>query len=283
MSGDETALPDPEAVAAEAHEATTDGAVNLAVTGEIDPDAVERTADGYVGETAGALGRLAAAVTIEGDLAVHYPDPDLTAGGPWLVLAPLSGFVSTVATGTGRAVVDLDYDASADPSLDGLDERVSALLDAAAPGHDHYPVADDERGAFTTGMTTFALDSLSVGERLTATFDVSTTPATSASGVESQFAAVAGVESVTYEPVVGVERSSPSSDVREAVETAHCEVRGQCDYEWLADPGAFGAIPSAGKMALGTGAPGAGEFSREQYETCRDLLDATLSNLGVSA
>ena len=283
MSGDETALPDPEAVAAEAHEATTDGAVNLAVTGEIDPDAVERTADGYVGETAGALGRLAAAVTIEGDLAVHYPDPDLTAGGPWLVLAPLSGFVSTVAKGTGRAVVDLAYDASADPSLDRLDRRVSALLDAAAPGHDHYPVADDVRGAFTTGMTTFALDDLSVGEGLTATFDVSTTPATSAGAVESRFAEVAGVESVAYEPVVGVERSSPSSDVREAVDAAHCEVRGQCDYEWLPEPGAFGAIPSAEKVALGTGAPGAGEFSREQYETCRDLLDATLSNLGVSA
>lgn len=274
-------LPDPETVVARAREAPndSDSGVNIAVTGPVDSESVERDEDGYVGETAGAIGRLAAALASNGR--VHYPDPDFTADGPWLVLAPLSGFVSTVATGTGRAVVTLDYDASADSALDGLDERVSALAEAVRPIHDHYPVSDDG-GTFTTGMTTFALDTLSTDGNLTATFDVSTTPATSASRVESRFV-VEGVENVAYEPVVGVERAAPSSELREAVETAHRRVRGDCEYEWLPDPGVFAEIPGAEKMALGTGSPEAAEFSREQYETCLDLLESTLSTLGVSA
>lgn len=295
-------LPDPEQVVSRAEEAAADGDVNLVVAGPVDSGAVERTDEGYVGESAGAVGRLAAAVEARDavadaggadaddgdadsatDVAIHYPEPAFTADGPWLVLAPLGGFASTVAKGLGRAEVTVEYDAQSDPTLDGLDERVSALTDALAPRHDHYPVESDAAGAFTPGLTTFALDSLSVGEDLTAAFDVSTTPATSPSAVEARLADIAGVESVDYEPVVGVERAAPSAGFREAVEAGHREVRGDCEYEWLPEPGVFAEIPGAEKLALGTGTPGAREFSREQFETCVDLLASTLSTLEVSA
>lgn len=284
-------LPDPETVVSRARESitgdsespTADSRVNLAVADPVDYDSVDLTDESYVGPDASALGRLAAAVAVEGDAAVHYPEPDFTVGGPWLVLAPLSGLVSTVATGTGRAAVTLDYDGSDDTALDGLDERVSELTEAARPSHDHYPVESDNRGVFTTGMTTFALDSLATDGNLTATFDVSTTPATGSDRVESRFADVEGVESVEYESVVGVERAAPSPELREAAETAHRRVLGDCEYEWLPEGGVFAEIPGAEKMALGTGTPGAAEFSHEQYETCVDLLESTLSNLGVRA
>jgi len=296
-------LPDPEQVVSRAEKAAADGDVNLVVAGAVDPEAVERTDDGYVGEAAGAVGRLAAAVeaaetvaktdsavaddadadSATADVALHYPEPKFTADGPWLVLAPLGGFASTVAKGLGRAEVTVEYDARSDHSLDVLDERVSGLTEALAPRHDHYPVESDDRGTFTTGMTTFALDSLSVDGDLTARFDVSTTPATSPSAVEARLADIASVEAVDYEPVVGVERAAPSPDFREAVEAGHREVRGDCEYEWLPEPGVFAEIPGAEKLALGTGTPGALEFSLEQYRTCVDLLASTLSTLEVSA
>lgn len=277
-------LLDPETVVARAGASTADdSAVNLAVAGPVDPDVAELTEDGYVGANAGALGRLAAAVAVEDDAAVHYPEPDFIADGPWLVLAPLSGFVSTVATGTGRAEVALDYDTDRDFAFENLERHIADLFDAARPSHDYYPVEDDDRGVFTTGMTTFALDSIATDENLTATFTVSTTPATSSGGIASRFADVEGVEHVCYELVAGVERAAPSRELREAVETAHRRVLGDCEYEWLPGDGVFAEIPDWEKISLGTGAPGAEEFSREQYETCVDLLETTLSNLGVRA
>jgi hypothetical protein len=265
-------LPDPATVVSEAGESLATGTVNVAITGTADPETVSATEAGYAGESAGTLGRLAAATAT--DAAVHYPDPDFTSDGPWLVLAPLSGFVSTVAAGRGRATVTLDGDGP-------VADRIAALLDAARPRHDHYPVAEDERGAFTKGMTTFALDSISVGESLTATFDVSTTPGTSRSRVESQFAGVPGLTTVEYESIVGVERASPDAELRGAVEGAHREVRGDCEYEWLPEPGVFAAIPGGEKVALGTGRPGAERFSVEQYRSCVDLLAATVANAGA--
>lgn len=279
-------LPDPKSVVsqAEAHDLADDAAApNVAVAGPVDADAVERTDDGYSGETAGALGRLAAAVTVDADLAIHYPELDLTADGLWLVLAPLSGFVSTVSTGVGRATIDLDYDPAADPGLDRLDDLVAGLLDAARPRHDHYPVGDDELGVFTRGMTTFALDSLSVHDGLTASFDVSTTPTTRPSDVESRFAEAPGVESVEYESVVGVERAHPSPEFRNAIEAAHRDVRGDCEYDWLPAPGVFTEIPGGEKVALGTGQPNATEFGDDDFEACVDLLAATLAELEVVA
>jgi len=273
-------LPDPETVVARARDTdpdTSDATANVAVTGRVDADAVDRTDEGYVGDTAGALGRLAAATAVDEDAAIHYPEPDFAADGPWLVLAPLSGFASTVSAGVGRADVTLDYDADADPHSDRLDALVSDLLEASRPTHEHYPVADDDSGVFTRGMTTFALDSLSVDDDLTATFELSTTPATRPSDVESRFASVERVRAVDYETVAGVERSDPSPALRDAVESAHRSERGDCEYDWLPDPGVFAAIPGGEKVAFGTGRPGEGEFAKTEFEACRDLLAAVLS------
>lgn len=272
MSSADTELPDPETVLERARESTPDAAdVHVVVAGTADATAVELTDEGYVGGAAGAVGRLAAVTA--SDAAVHSPEPDFTADGPWLVLAPLAGFVSTVSAGTGRATVTLD-------DVGPVTERIAALLDAARPRHDHYPVEDDDRGAFTRGMTTLALDSVSVGSSLTATFDVSTTPATRTSTVEARFDGLAGLEGVEYEPIVGVVRAAPSPQLRGAVEAAHRRVRGDCEYEWLPEPGVFAAIPSVEKVALGTGVPDADEFSRDQFRTCVELLNETISAFG---
>lgn len=55
----------------------------------------------------------------------------------------------------------------------------------------------------------FNLDSIEVGEKLTATFNVSTTPATDRSTIESQFESVENVEDIKYDQLVGVERAAP--------------------------------------------------------------------------
>lgn len=276
-------LPDPESVASRARqtEPSREATPNIAVSGSVDVDAVERVDGAYAGDTAGALGRLAAAVSADVDAALQYPDPVLTAEGPWLVLAPLSGFVSTVSTGVGRLTVVLDDDTDATPRQ--FEDRLSALLEAARPSHDHYPVEADSRGVFTSGMTTFELDSVSTDGRPTVTFDASTTPATRSSEVEARFSDVAGVESVEYESIVGVERAEPSSGFREAVEAAHRRELGDCEYEWLRSPGLFAEIPGAQKVALGPGDPGATEFTSEGYETCVDLLESVVSDLEVDA
>ncbi len=270
-------LPAPETVVERASDASTDGDVNVVVAGDVDTDSVERTDDGYVGETAGAVGRLAAGSAAGGTL--HYPSPDFTAAGPWIVLAPLAGFVSTVATGVGEATVVAERETTSQPGRESITDQLSALLEAAQPTHEHYPVETDEQGVFTTGMTTFELSSLVVEDELRATFRVSTTPATRPSDVTDRFADVPGVERVDYETVVGVTRADPSAALREAVEAAHREVRGDCEYEWLPDPGVFATIPGGEKLALGTGTPRAGAFSRAQYQTCVELLETTLSNV----
>lgn len=276
-------LPEPGSVVSRASrtEPARGPTPNVAVSGSVNADAVERVDGAYGGETAGTLGRLAAAVSADVDATVQYPDPVLTAEGPWLVLAPLSGFVSTVSTGVGRVTVALDDDS--DTTLRRLEDRLSALFEAARPSHDHYPVAEDSRGVFTSGMTTFALDSVSTDGRPTVTFDASTTPATRPSEVEARFSDVTGVESVEYESVVGVERAEPSPGFREAVEAAHRRELGDCEYEWLRSPGLFAGIPGSEKVALGTGDPGSTEFTGEQYETCVDLLESALSALEVDA
>jgi len=238
-----------------------------------DPGAVELSDDGYAGAGAGTVGRLAAAVhAVERtDAALQYPDPSLVAAGPWLVLAPLSGDVSTVHCGTGRVTIR----APADPDRPdaGIERLLSGLLDAARPRHPAYPVEDDRRGVFTTGLTTYSLSTVDVeGKTVTVTFDVVTTPATRPGAVRTRFGAVDGVSAVTYEPLVGVERADPSPGLRDAVETAHRTVLGDACYEWVPEPTVFSRIPGPEKMALGTGAPGDQSFGREAYDRCVDLL-----------
>lgn len=281
-------LPDPATLEDAVERATGENAgtprrnVNVAVHGTPDPAAVEVTDEGYVGDAAGPTGRLAAALAVAEDresLSLRHPDPDFTADGPWLVLAPLAGFLTTVATGVGRVEVTTDYDPDADPTFERFDSLVDDLVDAARPRHDHYPVADDRRGVFTAGMTTFSLDSLRVEDGLRATFAASTTPSTTGAAIESRFEDLDAVRAVEYDPVAGVERARPSPRLRKSVETAHREVAGDAQYDWLREGGVFARIPGSEKVAFGAGAPGAETFSREAYATCVDLLDATRSEL----
>jgi len=168
-------------------------------------------------------------------------------------------------------------------TLNRLEDSRSALFDAARPSHEHYPVEEDSRGVFTTGMTTFSLDSVSVDDRVTVTFDVSTTPATRPSEVEARFTDVSGADRAAYEPVAGVERADPSKRLRGAVEAAHRREFGDCGYDWLRSPGVFAAIPGGEKIALGPGDPGATEFTTAEYESCLGLLEAVLSAQEVVA
>jgi hypothetical protein len=278
------ALPAPDEVPDHAREAAgADTGPNLVVAGAPDPAAVERTDDGYDGDGAGDLGRLAAAARVAArtDARLHYPDPDapvddpdpdVPANGPWLVLEPLSGFVSTVARGTGTVTVRANGD---DP-----DATRSDLLAAARPSHDHYPVAEDDRGVFTTGLSTFELADATVSDgELTATFDVLTTPATTSGEVERRFASVDAVREATFTPAVGVERTEPSPALREAVEGAHLDVLGDAQYEWLPAPTVFSRIPGDGAVALGTGDRGAALFSGTAYAHCVELLSACVAEL----
>lgn len=275
-------LPDPAGVveaAAETGELVSlpggdPSAVNLVVAGNPAPAAVTRTDVGYVGPGAGDLGRLAAAVAVSGEFSrLHYPEPDFTVAGPWLVVEPLNGVASTVHAGTGRADLIVEHAAELVGALDQLRGRIGAVLEAARPEHDSYPVRADEEGVFTRGMTTFALDAINTeGAAATISFEVSSTPATTADSVESRFECLDGVTGATFTESVGVERSTPSAGLRAAVEQAHLAVIGDCGYEWYPEPTVFSYIPGGDKVALGTGTPAATTFTDAEYEDCVGLL-----------
>lgn len=277
-------LPPPEAVPEHAREAASEGGdpPNLLVVpeGGLDPEGVERVEDGtaYEGPGAGAPGRLAAttAACEATGARLHYPEADATAPGPWLVIEPLAGLLSTVHAGRGRATVRCGLPAPAErPAATG--ERVRDLCASARPEHDHYPVGRDEVGLFRTGMTTFSLAGIEVGGRLTVRFDVATTPATTAAGVEERFDGHQWVESVDYEQVSGVERADPPERLRSAAEAAAVEAVGDWEYDWFPEPTAFSHLPGGEKMALGTGLPGARRFDSGQFERCRALLERTIA------
>lgn len=256
---------------------------NVVVAGEPRPAGVDHAADGYEGPGAGDLGRLAAAASaVDGTAArLHYPEPAHAAAGPWIVVSPLAGRIATVARGTARATVTVEAPASTvDEALTSVREAMAEVLEAARPDHEHYPVRADDIGAFTTGMTTFALDSASRdGEQLQVAFDVATTPATTAGGVGERFEGTPNVVDVAFERRTPVERAAPSDDLRSAVEYAHERVVGDAEYEWLPAPSAFSQVPAADKVAVGTCSPGAGEFSAEAADRCEALLSTVLAEV----
>jgi hypothetical protein len=282
-------LPSPGTVAeraraAEDHERPEGRALDLLVAGDPDPTDVE-TVDGggaYEGPGAGDLGRLAAAVAAAeaGGVRLHHPEADATAPGPWLVIEPLAGRLSTVHAGRGRVTVDCERpDRPERPAATG--ERVGRLCGAASPTHEHYPVEADQGGLFTTGMTTFALAGVDADDDgLHVEFRVSITPATAASDVRERFDVGPWVRSVRYEPVVGVERAEPPDRLREAAERAATDVLGDWEYDWFPEPTAFSRLPGGRKLALGTGLPGADRFDREGYDRCRALIEHTVAGWG---
>ena len=275
-------------------------AVNVLVApvdGGFDPTGVELVEGGYEGPNAGDLGRLAATVEAldaldaldasdaSGTARLHYPEPDPEVGGPWLVVEPLSGRLSTAHAGRGRLVVDLaDLPPGVDAGLRAVREHLADVLDAARPAHEHYPVERDEEGVFTRGMTTLSLAGVDAGgERATVRFDVSTTPTTRAGEVESLVADLACVCEARYEPVAEFARSDPPRSLCRAAEAAAERAVGDWEYEWFPEPTAFSRLPTGAKLALGTGRPGAGSFGVEAYECCRAMLRGTLARYGGDA
>jgi hypothetical protein len=241
----------------------------------------------YEGPDAVACGHLAAALSVADatpGIGLHHGDVDLTAEGPWLVLAPLDGQIATVATGTATATVTVPVDES--PRIRPVRARLDAVLAAARARHDYYPVADDERGVFRTGMTTVSFrEAIRDGGTLRVHFDVSTTPTTTRSEVTERFASLSVADSGgdgeagAFEPsdvdvrfAVGVERADPSADLRDAVESAHRVVVGDAGYEWLPRPTVFSRLPSVEKVAFGGGRPG-DRFDGDDFERTRALLE----------
>lgn len=296
MSG----LPVPESVPDRAGDlaertAGVDGpAVNVRVApvdGGFDPASVELGEGGYEGENAGDLGRLAAAVdAVEradapGTARLHYPDPDPGAEGPWLVVEPLSGRLSTVHAGRGRLVVSLTHlPPGVDAGLRAIRERLCDLLDAVRPDHERYPVERDEEGVFTRGMTTLSLAGVDTDERggdeVTVRFDVSTTPATRADEVESLVSDLACVREGRYGTVAELVRADPPRSLLRAAEAATERAVGDWEYEWFPEPTEFSRLPAGSKLALGTGRPGAASFGNEAYERCRAMLAGTVERFG---
>ena len=303
MSG---ALPDPGTVperAADlavrsAERAADPGAVNVLVApvdGGFDPGSVDLVGGAYEGPNAGDLGRLAAAVAAvdglgaddggdgsPGAACLHHPDLDATAAGPWLVVEPLDGRLSTVHAGRGRLAVELtDPPAGVDPGLRAVRDALAEVLEAVRPDHEHYPVERDTEGVFTRGMTTLSLAGVDAGEGgTTVRFDVSTTPETRVRAVEGLVEDLACVGAVRYEPVRGVARSDPPSSLRAAAEAAAERAVGDWEYEWYPGPTAFSRLPTAAKLALGAGRPGEGAFDGADYGACRALLGETLAGYG---
>ncbi|MFP9190590.1 hypothetical protein ACLI4Q_02840 [Natrialbaceae archaeon A-CW1-1] len=267
-----------------AHSLEGDDLLSAVDRATIEPEDGGPERDAYVGTDGARAGLLAAAATVtaDSDARLHYPEAefDLTAEGPWLVLEPLGGRLGTVSR--GRATVTVTLERSAGNRVADDHERVGSVLEAAQPDHEYYPV-DDDLGVFTTGMTTFALESMQVAdETMVVAFDVRTTPATKADAVEARFEDCSGVTNVRLERLSGVQRAVPDPAVREAAEAAHVSIVGDDEYAWLPPTAPFTAVPSPNKLALGTGAAGQ-SFDAEDVETCRRLLERTIETLEMGA
>lgn len=278
----------PEAVVADARNGERDDTASRRVnvvaadptaTGDATP-----TDEGYEGPDAVACGHLAAALAVREaapGIRVHHGDVDLTSDGPWLVLAPLAGFVATVAKGTATATVTVPIDG--DPGsgvgsrLDGVRSTLDDVLAAARASHAYYPV-DDEQGVFRIGLTTFSFASATADGTLRVRFDVSTTPATTESAIVDRFASLGSDATVAVEFAVGVERATPSGTLRDAVEHAHRTVVGDAGYEWLPRPTVFSRLPTPEKLALGGGRTGP-RFGCDDFERTRDILQGVVDRL----
>lgn len=266
--------------------------VNVLVAGPRQPaagpagvsvDGIELDDGAYGGPASGAIGRLAAATAAldEGSGAcLHYPDPDLSARGPWLIVEPLGGQLATVARGRATVAVKIDPPTGhLDARLRGYRGTLEGVIDAARPRHEHYPVDRDELGVFTRGLTAIELDHVTAVDEFTATFGALTTPHTRAAELRERFRAVESVERVDVDIETAVEESAPSTRLRSAVEDAAAAVMGDWSYEWLTRPTVFAEVSSRDKMAVGTGDPSADHFDFLAFETGRDLLIEALANL----
>ncbi|MFB6188144.1 MAG: hypothetical protein ABEI86_14945 [Halobacteriaceae archaeon] len=279
-------LSDPQTVHQRAKQLASNGAtdpiLNLIVEGNPTPGRITHTDTGYEGPQAGYLGRLAVATEVANEsIRLHYPQPETTVSGPWLVLEPLAGYIATVHTGKAQLDVTLTVENTTNyRRLETLQERITTVLQAAQPTHAYYPVSDDTQGIFTRGMTTYSLTSIRVnGNEATISFDVSVTPATTSSTVTETFEEIEGVTTVKYTPTVGVERSDPTDTLRNAIERAHVDVIGDSQYEWYTEPTIFSRLPTTNKIAIGMGMPDASTFSMDTFETHVALLRSCIQEV----
>lgn len=262
-------------------------AVNVLATHGIegsDTTVLDSEMPGYTGPGSGAIGRLHAAteaVEAAEEACLHHPSPDHSAAGPWLVIEPLGGRLSTVHRGSATvSITCTPLEDGVDGRLRGMQNRLETVIEAARPSHEHYPVHRDELGTFTLGMTTFSLRDVEVtNDRPRVTFDVATTPVKERSDIVSRFEALEAVAGVSYEADQSVAEADPGQQLLEAVEEAASAILGDWAYEWGPAPTAFSDIPSHQKMALGTGTPGAEECDIETVDDCRQLLSAAIEGL----
>lgn len=291
-------LPDPETVrewATDAAEAEK-GSVNLLAGARFDEDPlgdVERRRSNddrshsdsdreYVGENPAIAGLFAAAVSVARHspaFQLQYPTVDMTDGDPWIVLEPINGALGTVST--GRAAVDIEIerpDGNRYNTLTAESDRLAGVLKTARPSHDWYPVEVDDEETFTRGMTTFELTEITVEDHLVISFEATTTPATTATSIRDRFESETGIRAVHVDTECAVERSNPDDRLRSALEGAASDSIGDYCYEWLSDPNGFGEVPTANKIAFGTGHRGE-PFSSEAYETAKAVLERTLERL----
>lgn len=293
-------LPAPSAVpeaAADLARETSDGVDDASVTNvlvagtrdlaertvEDTENVIEREDGGYEGATSGAIGRLAAAIAgveEQAGASLHYPDPDATAPGPWLVVEPLGGRLATVAKGRATVTVEMERPTGhLDARLRSGRDRLDSVIEAARPRHEHYPVERDELGTFTRGLLEFELEQVAVDDDFTATFGALTAPRSGPDQLRDRFHAVEGVDAVEVSVETEVEHAEPSTRLRQAVEDAAAAIVGDWNYEWLPGPTAFGSVSSDEKIALGTGGPNDDRFDLEAFETGRDLLAEAIGNL----
>lgn len=240
----------------------------------------------YVGEDPAAAGLLAAAATVarrSDRVRLHYPEVDRTAEGPWLVLEPLGGTLATVSTGRAAVRVTIDRETGSNYGTLSADrDRIRAVLTAARPSHDQYPVENDADAVFTRGMTTFELDTIATADgQSTVHFEAATTPTTTADSIRDRFADEEGVAEVAVETVAGVERADPDEELRLAIERAVTETIGDYQYDWLSNGSALSRIPTSNKIAFGPGRPD-GPFDAEAHRTATTVLERTVETWGDS-
>lgn len=279
-------LPAPEAVRDRATTVATDTqtakTVHVVSAGNV--QSVDSTDAGYEGRDAAGIAQLHAATTAVANAEgarLHYPEPNLSVSGPWVILSGLDGRLSTVQIGEATVSIELEAPSGGpDEWLRTIRKRIDAMIEAARPSHAHYPVKHDTQGAFTTGLPTCSLESVSVNaESVQISFSVAMTPSTTVTGLRDRFDEHPWVNTVRVRRERPVMRASPPQTLRQAVESAVEAVLGDWAYEWLREPGAFAWIPTSQKIAIGVEDDRDGPIDTDPIDRTTTVLEHTLSNL----
>lgn len=255
--------------------------INLLLPELSDDPAVERTDSGYEGEDAGTLGRLAAAVEIEGgETFLHYPEPIQEVTGPWVVLEPLGGQIATIHKGRGVLFVTAQYRHQSDDNEAGFNSGLLPVREAANPTHPIYPA---DRAVFAPGLPTYRVEDIGDGsEAQYVIYNMSVPLGMSSEDIEREFTKLESVDRANFSFDVEPEEASPAEPLRTAVERAHETVVGDALYGWYSEPTRFSTLRTENKIAVGLGQQGETTFSDEQYGLMVELLSTAVENWGES-